>query len=150
MRKTLLIVIFSAIWLTDFCQTNVYHPFPDSNAVWIQNSDGWYGTACWIYHDQNLYISGDTILSGHSYHKLYLNEYVSEFCAPPNTPFPPFYSFGRYYGAFRQDIPNKKVYLYNEGLAEPDVLAYDYNLNFGDTLQWLIYTGQKSKCTETT
>ena len=99
MRKTILIVFFSVIWLTDFCQTNVYHPFPDSNAIWIQNSDGWYGTACWIYHYQNLYISGDTLLSGHSYHKLYLNEYVSEFCAPPNTPFPPFYSFGQYYGA---------------------------------------------------
>ncbi len=134
MKKATLLVIFSVIWLADFCQTNVYHPFPDSNAVWIQNSDGWYGTACWIYHDQNLYISGDTILSGRSYHKLYLNEYVSEFCSPPNTPFPPFYSFGQYYGAFRQDIPNKKVYLYKEGLAEPDVLAYDYNLNVGDTL----------------
>ena len=26
------------------------------------------------------------------------------------------------------------MYLYKEGLAEPDVLAYDYNLNVGDTL----------------
>jgi len=134
MKKTILIIILSVSWTAVFSQTNVYHPFPDSNAVWVQNSDGYFGTACWIWHDQNLYINGDTILGGKSYHKLYLNEYVSEFCPPPTTPFPPYYFLGLYYGAFRQDIPNKRVYLYREGLAVPDVLAYDYNLTLGDTL----------------
>lgn len=134
MKKTYLIVILTLLWNGVLSQTNVYHPFPDSNAVWVQNSDGWFGTSCWIYHDQNLFINGDTILSGYSYHKLYVNEYVSEFCSPPGTPFPPYYSFGGYYGAFRQDISTKRVYLYKEGLAVPDVLAYDYNLQIGDSI----------------
>ena len=134
MKNILLLITFTITGCFSFGQTNIYHPFPDSNAVWIQSNDGWFGTACWIYHDQNLYISGDTTFGNYTYHKLYLNEYVSEFCSPPNDPFPPYYNFGEYYGAFRQDIPNKKVYFYQDGLQEPDVLAYDYNLNVGDTL----------------
>jgi len=134
MKRTILLFILPLVWTAIFCQTNVYHPFPDSNAVWVQNRDGWFGTQCWIYHDQNLYISGDTLLGGLIYHKLYLNEYVSEFCSPPNTPFPPYYNFGEYYGAFRQDITNKRVYMYQAGLAVPDALAYDFNLSLGDTL----------------
>ena len=44
--------------------------------------------------------------------------------------FPPYYHIGDYWGAFRQDTLNKRVYLY-EG---KDTLAYDFNLNVGDQI----------------
>lgn len=114
-----------------FGQTNVYHPFPDSNAVWLQSS--WYidGYGCLISDDHNLFISGDTVIGSHTYHKLYKNGYKSGFCPPVGIPFPPFYYFGEYWTAFRQDIFNKKVYLFDAG---QDTLAYDFNLDVGDTL----------------
>jgi hypothetical protein len=40
--------------------------------------------------------------------------------------------YGLFYGVFREDIPGKKVYTYQYG---KDTLAYDYNLNAGDTLR---------------
>jgi hypothetical protein len=131
MKTVLLIIGFIVIISYSFGQTNVYHPFPDSNAVWLQSS--WYndGTGCLMSDDHNLYISGDTVIGSHTYHKLYKNGYKSGFCPPPATPFPPYYYFGEYWGAFRQDIINKKVYLFEYG---QDTLAYNFNLNVGDTL----------------
>lgn len=112
-------------------QTNVYHPFSDSNTIWIGTS--WYndgGTGpCVVTNDYNLYISGDTTIGIYSYHKLYRNGYISSFMCPP----PGYYYYGVYAGAFRQDNANKKIYLFENGT---DTLAYDFNLNVGDTLHW--------------
>lgn len=112
-------------------QTNVYHPFPDSGTIWIGTS--WYndgGTGpCVVTNDYNLYISGDTTIGIYSYHKLYRNGYISSFMCPQ----PGYYYYGVYAGAFRQDNANKKIYLFENGT---DTLAYDFNLNVGDTLNW--------------
>ncbi|MCX6278049.1 MAG: T9SS type A sorting domain-containing protein [Bacteroidetes bacterium] len=135
MKTVLLITSFIVIISNSFGQTNVYHPFPDSNAVWLQSS--WYidGGACLISDDHNLFISGDTVIGSHTYHKLYKNGYKSSFCTPP---FPPYYYFGEYWGAFRQDIINKKIYLFKYG---QDTLAYNFNLNVGDTLPTSVING---------
>ncbi len=112
-------------------QSNVYHPFPDTNAIWIGTS--WYnvgGTGpCLVTNDYNLYISGDTIIGIYSYHKLYRNGYNSSSMCPQ----PGYYYYGIYAGAFRQDNANKKIYLFENGT---DTLAYNFNLNVGDTLPW--------------
>jgi hypothetical protein len=108
-------------------QTNVYHPFPDSTAVWIGTNWSGGGTGMLNYDDYNLYISGDTTIGSFIYHKLYRNGATSCWPCPPSYN----YYYGQYAGAFRQDIPNKKVYLYQYG---NDTLAYDFNLNVGDTL----------------
>ncbi|MEO6902522.1 MAG: T9SS type A sorting domain-containing protein [Bacteroidia bacterium] len=108
-------------------QTNVYHPFPDSSAVWIGTSWSGWGTDKLNYDDYNLYISGDTTIGLFSYHKLYRNGVTHCWPCPPLYN----YYYKQYAGAFRQDIPNKKVYLYQYG---NDTLAYDFNLNVGDTL----------------
>lgn len=111
-------------------QTNVYHPFPDSNAVWIGYS--WHNEGgsgpCIVTDDYNLYISGDTTIGIYSYHKLCQNGFVSAFPCP---------GAGSYYNGqcgwklFRQDITNKKIYLFVNGT---DYLAYDFNLSIGDSL----------------
>lgn len=129
MKTSLFLVILSLMMTNSFCQTNEYHPFPDSNVIWNQSI--WYldGT-CLVSDDQSLYISGDTTIGPYTYHKLYLNGYTSELCQFPNSAIPPYYHIGGYWGAFRQDALNKKVFL-NQG---KDTLAYDFNLNVGDTL----------------
>ena len=131
MKTVLLITIFIMIASHSFGQTTIYQPFPESDVVWLQSS--WYndGTGCVISDDHNLFISGDSVIGSHTYHKLYRNGYRSGFCPPPATTSPPYYYFGEYWGAFRQDIPDKKVYLFEYG---QDTLAYDFNLNVGDTL----------------
>ncbi len=110
-------------------QTNVYHPFPDSSAIWVGTS--WYNVGgagpCVVNNDYNLYISGDTTIGIYLYHKLYRNGFISAFTCPP----PGYYYYGAYAGAFRQDNANKKIYLFENGT---DTLAYDFNLNVGDTL----------------
>ena len=110
-----------------FTQTNVYHPFPDSNTVWIGTHMTYYEYPCFIYDDYNLFISGDTTIGNYTYHKLYRNGHKYSNCPPPG-----FYYYNEYFGAFRQDPENKKVYLL--GNNELDTLAYDFNLNIGDTL----------------
>jgi len=110
-------------------QTSLYHPFPDSNAIWIGTN--WHKVSsnppCVAYDDYNLFISGDTTIGAYTYHKLYQNGTQHATCPPPGY----FYYYGTYWGAFRQDVLNKQVYLYKYG---QDTLAYDFNLNVGDTL----------------
>jgi len=113
-------------------QTNVYHPFPESDAIWAGRF--WYmvgGSFPRVDDDYNLYIDGDTTIGAYTYHKLYQNGFVSATGTPPG-----YYYFGQYRGSFRQDVANRKVYLFENGT---DTLAYDFNLNTGDTLPvtWL-------------
>ncbi|MCK9422808.1 MAG: T9SS type A sorting domain-containing protein [Bacteroidales bacterium] len=119
-------------------QTNVYHPFPESNVIWVGRY--WYmvgGSGPIVDDDYNLYIGGDTTIGIYTYHILYKNGYMSSIGPPPG-----YYYYGRYYGAFRQDSTNKKIYLYENGV---DTLAYDFNLNIGDTLPiTYLYVGFKN------
>lgn len=85
-------------------QTSIYHPFPDSNAVWnfhiqaycFQNGDG----------DENysIILLGDTIINSQSYHKLttpFVESYSTGSCGATQT---------GYKGAIRQDSAAKKVF----------------------------------------
>lgn len=129
MKKSLLIL---AILILAFkfsnSQTNVYHPFPEANAIWVGTY--WYNVGgsgpCIVDDDYNLYIDGDTTIGIYTYLKLYKNGYISSNCPPPG-----YYYYRQYWGSFRQDIPARKVYLFENG---NETLAYDFNLNVGDTL----------------
>ena len=135
-KYLLLLIIFLLAFKFGSSQTNVYHPFPDSSAIWIGTS--WYNVGgigpCVVDNDYNLYISGDTTIGTSTYHKLSRNGFVSAFMCPP----PGYYYYGGYAGAFRQDTANKKVYLFQNGT---DALAYDFNLNVGDTLHTSCLSG---------
>jgi hypothetical protein len=78
MKKSLFILLIMIVNFESVsCQTGVYHPFPDSNAIWVGNS--WhnaFGENCRIYDEYNLYISGDTTIGLYSYHELYKNGYI--------------------------------------------------------------------------
>jgi len=122
-----LIITYSLITINN-TSAQKYYPFPDSNVIWIGRH--WYqpgGAPCIVNEDYNLYISGDTTVGSYTYHILYQNMNKWSLCTPPGS----YNYYGEYWGAFRQDSMNKKVYLSYNGA---DALAYDFNLKVGDTL----------------
>jgi hypothetical protein len=111
-------------------QTNVYHPFPDSNAVWNFN----YSLVCMMWPggsthaNYSIIISGDTIINNTQYKKLYIPAVdlnMSGTCNEPN---------GGYKGAIRQDTTNRKVYIIPP-VSVSEVLLYDFSMQVGDTLK---------------
>lgn len=103
-------------------QTSVYHPFPDSNAVWGLLSGA---TSCPDISVQDYY-AGDTIIDQHTY-KI-IAEYVTDpiDCAPQ----------GIGTGFLFDDTAARKVYWRIPG-ATSDSLLYDFTLEVGDTLRGL-------------
>ena len=132
-------------------QTSVYHPFPDSNAVWTVYCQGYPGlcqcscTLC-IYNetDQDS-LGGDTVIGSYAYHKLY-NQYARlDYCDSPPSCSPGYYPSTttnynyQYYGAIRQNISLKKVYIYYRQ-SSTEQLLYDFDLHVGNTLQATMIT----------
>jgi len=130
MKKLILFVALFSVFSAN-PQTSVYHPFPDSNACWnIDMSQGMCFPGGWSDEKYSIAISGDTAINGQTYHKLFtpfvkFNNYSGE-CQQLNFP--------GYMGAFRQDIPGKKVYFVPPALAVEQLL-YDFSLNPGDTVK---------------
>jgi Secretion system C-terminal sorting domain len=124
MKKHLLITAICLLTLTiGHGQSNVYHPFPDSNAVWaIQWSvsvppNGVFGVEYYSI------MGDDTIVNALTYKKLYYN----------NT----------FIGGIRQNTAAKKVYFIAFSTNFPacpgkcyksECLLYDFNTGVGDTV----------------
>ena len=113
-------------------QTNKYHPFPDSNAVWSEtdylntcNCPNPCATACGFY--DNYFIKGDILKGSYTYHKIYNTSQYFQYngIAPAGTGF---------YAGIRQDTVARKVYCFVYGTGTNDTLLYDFNLHVGDTL----------------
>ncbi|MBL0103545.1 MAG: T9SS type A sorting domain-containing protein [Bacteroidetes bacterium] len=108
-------------------QTSVYHPFPDSNAVWNINE----GASCiwspFASISYSIVISGDTTINSVVYHKLNIPyvDTTQAFCLI-DTP--------RYLGSVRQDTSLRMVYIVPPFDSVEQIL-YDFNLNVGDTVQ---------------
>src|SRR5436190_588393 len=103
--KKLLLIVATLTTLIAKSQTSAYHPFPDSNAVWNFHTGAvicTFGGSIDSYY--SITISGDTVITGQSYHKLstpYVQSMVTGTCAP--------YEYSGYKGAIREDIALKKV-----------------------------------------
>ncbi|MGP8214038.1 MAG: hypothetical protein ACLQQ4_00605 [Bacteroidia bacterium] len=133
-KKILLTIFLPTLFLTASAQVNVYHPFPDSNAYWKENS----GSSaippgycdCYGYK-----LSGDTVINGIVYHKLYsvggIYSSNASLCGVEGT----VSHYSNFYGALREDSA-KHIYLCcTTGLGAKDSLLYDFNLKVGDTLK---------------
>src|SRR5690349_5355002 len=99
-------------------QTSVYHPFPDSNAMWNVYAQGYSGNMCSIvdpiYTEYffSYFISGDTVINTISYHKIYSSGYSHEHCVMDNT-VDNWWSWDSLYEfSLRQDVISKKVFIY--------------------------------------
>jgi hypothetical protein len=114
-------------------QTNVYHPFPDSNAVWnVVIRESCINPSDYCEQLYSYIITGDTIIGSNNYHKLSVPivERVATGLTCLNcTGFWP----GGGAGFIRQDIPAKKVYFIESGNSVEQLL-YDFNMQVGDTV----------------
>ncbi len=127
MKKYLLIILLSLYFINAKAQAWIYHPMPDTNAVWRVD---WHTSSICppmsLFATYQYTIGGDTIIGIHSYKKIYSSG-ISGICN-----LGPSYFYG-YAGAMRQDIPNKKVYFICPG--GNDSILYNFNLNIGDTVK---------------
>lgn len=128
MKKYLLLTaLLIALTTFSYAQTNVYHPFPDSNAVWGMSS-GCVDMVnqCGNYMYVKLYYAGDTIIDGYSYKMIYqgVGPQTNSSCCGISSPG---------YGFLRQDTAARKVYWRDQWMSS-DTLLYDFTLNVGDTL----------------
>ncbi|KAF0199068.1 MAG: hypothetical protein FD166_693 [Bacteroidetes bacterium] len=130
MKKLVLFIALLSV-IAAKSQKSVYYPFPDSNACWnIDMSQGMCFLGGWSDEKYSITISGDTAINGQTYHKLF-TPFVkftnnSGYCTQQN--------FQGYKGAFRQDIPDKKVYFIPPALTAEQLL-YDFSMNPGDTVK---------------
>ena len=125
--KKLLLLFATVSTLSIKAQTLVYHPFPDSNAIW-----NIYFTGCMTGIDIESYsilIAGDTLISGHTYHKLstpFVQVSLAGYCAQSH--------FAGYKGAIRQDTLIKKVFFIPPD-SITETLLYDFTMQVGDTVK---------------
>lgn len=101
-------------------QTNIYHPFPDSNAFW-----GIHGTNCFYpdwWQDIRYGLNGDTTINGKLYSKVY--KLLDSTLTNPNS---------TYWAAIREE--DKKIYTILFYYPEETIL-YDFNLLIGDTITY--------------
>ncbi len=127
MKNSSFLLFSLFLTLSLYSQTNVYHPFPDSNAVWNFNYQSYCFSQGQANDNYSIVISGDTIIKNQTYLKLH-------------TPFVQALSIGGcgsrtigYKGAFREDIANKKVY-FVPPLDSTEKLIYDFTLQVGDLI----------------
>lgn len=139
--RTQLLIFATIISFTSYGQTSVYHPFPDSSAIWNISAQG----CCWnlcpspptvnpVLGDFNFSYSiiGDTIINSITYHKLLKSGTEHEHCAFGNF-IDNWYSFSDYVGAFRQDTAMRKLFLVMPS-NNTECLLYDFNLTVGDSV----------------
>lgn len=129
LMKNIFLLFIAIIFLKPaLAQTNVYHPFPDSNAQWNYH---WHQYCFWNGFGDDYYsfiISGDTIINALMYHKLNIFSVAS---VNPSC----FSQVTRgYKGAFRQDTLLRKVFFIEQG-ASSEMLLYDFNMQVGDTVR---------------
>ncbi len=122
----------------------MYHPFPDSNAVWVTQCGGLASFECACcagsceqFTTTEDSLGGDSIIGIYTYHKLYNWFMNSSYCNGPvdgscNNNITSY--FGKFViGLIRQDTNTRKVY-YRSSSSAHDTLLYDFNLFLGDTL----------------
>src|SRR5437016_5667275 len=131
--KIVLLLIIAAVMLEAKAQTSVYHPFPDSNAVWCGGR-----SQCWnnkVANKNSTYVLGKTVfINGHIYGQLKIYEQFYTNCEGTfscSCLNPPPWSIDSMTYYIRQDRALKKVWLYT---GSQESILYDFNLHVGDTL----------------
>lgn len=112
-----------------FSQASVYKPFPQTYGSWYISGQHYIGsppTSSYLTY-QNYEALGDTTIGSYTYKKVT----VSTSMGNPFNFGPSLFTF-----AYRNDIPNKKVYYLDvTGGINKDTLWYDFNLNVGDSIK---------------
>ncbi len=115
MKKPSLIVLLFLSFLSVRGQSWIYQPFPSSMTIYVTTQTD-YSSPPSVYNTYRTEIVGDTIIGAYTYQKLYSG----------TGPF-------SVSGAVRNDVLNKKVFLYSVSTGM-ETLLYDFNLAVGDTV----------------
>jgi hypothetical protein len=136
-RKWFFVLLFTVLGANIFSQTSVYKPFPTIQARWdLEISGYWFDAIPQYYTFERYEANGDTLIGSYTYKKVMVSSayYNCPYCSCcPSTPA---YGPSAFKFAYRNDIPNKKVYIFNDfsGVYK-DTLWYDFDLNVGDTVK---------------
>lgn len=133
MKKVFILII--CICFSELILAQKYYPFPTSNAVWRENHVAVYGSSNSSYFSYQNFISGDTLIMGKTYHKIYKTGYVNHKTRDTNI-----YSEykNEYVGAIREDN-SKRIYFFKDIILNEQLL-YDFNLKIGDKLPTMVGT----------
>lgn len=120
-----------------FSQTSVYHPFPENYGRWEVSITDYTGVMYDVRYERYI-TNGDTIINGTTYNKVTIANSTMPYSWITIAGYVPF-GPSRYCFAYRNDIPNKKVYRLDSvsgsnGNPSVEKLWYDFNLNVGDSL----------------
>ncbi len=135
MKQSLLILIFACI-SSVFGQTNTYHSFPSSTAVWNFNVNAICLTSGSTTEDYSIILNGDTTINNLVYKKLhtpFIDRNMSGMCNVSDT---------GYRGALREDQTNKKVF-YIKPQETAEQLLYDFTLSVGDSIKGVLDMGMR-------
>jgi hypothetical protein len=126
--KLSFILLFAVFSAKVFSQVNTYQPFPLMQGRWVVQKSGpwdtWPIAYSWILYEAHT----DTIINSLSYKVVTAANSNS---ISPGSFGPATFSF-----AYRNDIPNKKVYIFTDiNGTYKDTLWYDFDLNIGDTIK---------------
>lgn len=121
MKRLILFLTASLIFIVVDGQTNSYHPFPDSNAVWSWQACAGPPPTC---GSLAYFLNGDTIVNSINYHKLYENNIAT------------------LVGGIRNDTNSKKTYFIclNSNINPncinhiTEKILYDFNAGINDTV----------------
>ena len=136
--KTILLILFAGLSLVLRGQTSVYHPFPDSNAVWNFDSYQYCGLGWdrWRY-EYSIVMTVDTLINETTYRKLEVPIRIVSSngqCYMTGTWTNP----GYYAASIRQDTAERKVYIVPR-YQTSEQLLYDFNLQVGDTIEGYLH-----------
>lgn len=126
--RILIILLLICIEQKAFAQTNIYHPFPDSNAMWRVNQID-YSYPAPPYYALNYYqytISGDSLIGNTNWKKLWISGVF--YANVPGTMY-----YNGLSNLIRQDTLLKTIYIYH-GSGNNDTILYDFNIQLGDTI----------------
>ncbi len=154
MTRNLFIVFFLLVLVIPArAQSSVYHHFPDSGFVWIEEytktPDGYCccsSSVCTNFFSYSHYLNGDTIVNNRRYFELYESGYVirtnsGNVTCPPNSYSPCYQYFYQFDCALiREDSAARHIYIWNPG-DSAEVLMYDFNMLVGDTVRGKIGNG---------
>jgi hypothetical protein len=136
--KTILLILFAGLSLFLRGQTSVYHPFPDSNAVWNFDSYQYCGQGWdrWR-HEYSIVMTGDTMINEATYRKLEVPISIISSNGQCNM-FGTWIQPGYYAGSIRQDTAARKVYIVPRNQTSEQLL-YDFNLQVGDIIYGYLF-----------
>lgn len=100
-------------------QTNIYHPFPDSNAFWSDRGTNMFHP--FFLRNTRYGLKGDTTINNKTYHQVF--SLFDSTLSNPNSV---------YYAAIREE--DRKIYTIIGN--SPETILYDFNLNVGDTITY--------------